>query len=292
MPTPTAPKKRRVNGFERPLDVHQVVSWVAFALLLAAFFGLHTPVRTAPLGIALTVIYTVLAGTVVASAAKCMRVDPRDEGAAPGCPTQRWCSYCAKQVNERSKHCRRCNKCVEVFDHHCPWLNTCIGRHNYAYFLVLLCSVFALLSVQIASGLQVDAPAAVPRARPAHSTGPHLPPSRPACAGLRRVAAGRGGDGISAAGGPWRAIPPRIRHPQRRELPALPRRVARGAAAAPLPCGPDQPWDDHVRVHRGAGARGVGQEGGGGRGVGREGAACEGRRQPTACANPSPERTT
>ena len=150
--------KKRVNGFERPLDVHQVVSWVAFALLLAAFFGLHTPVRTAPLGIALTVIYTVLAATVVASAAKCMRVDPRDEGAAPGCPTQRWCSYCAKQVNERSKHCRRCNKCVEVFDHHCPWLNTCIGRHNYAYFLVLLCSVFALLSVQIASGLQVDAP--------------------------------------------------------------------------------------------------------------------------------------
>ena len=30
----------------------------------------------------------------------------------------------------------------------------------------------------------------------------------------------------------------------------------------------------------------------GGRGLGREGAACEGRRQPTACANPSPERTT
>jgi hypothetical protein len=223
MPTAAIPNsgapKRRVNGFERPLDVHQVVSWVAFALLLAAFFGLHTPVRTAPLGIALTVIYTVLAATVVASAAKCMRVDPRDEGAAPGCPTQRWCSYCAKQVNERSKHCRRCNKCVEVFDHHCPWLNTCIGRHNYAYFLVLLCSVFALLSVQIASGLQVDAPAAVPRARPAHSTGPHLPLviplviSRPASAGLRRVAAGRGGDGIAAAGGLWRAIRPRIRHP-------------------------------------------------------------------------------
>ena len=48
MPTPNA-AKRRVNGFERPLDVHQVVSWVAFALLLAAFFGLHTPVRTARL---------------------------------------------------------------------------------------------------------------------------------------------------------------------------------------------------------------------------------------------------
>ena len=156
VPNAVVPKKRRKNGFERPFDVHQVVSWVAFALLLAAFFGLHTPVRTTPLGITLTVVYAVLAATVVLSADKCMRVDPRDKGAAPGCPTQRWCSYCAKQVNERSKHCRKCNKCVEVFDHHCPWLNTCIGLHNYAYFLLLLGSVFALLSLQIASGLQVD----------------------------------------------------------------------------------------------------------------------------------------
>jgi hypothetical protein len=156
VPNAVVPKKRRKNGFERPFDVHQVVSWVAFALLLAAFFGLHTPVRTTPLGITLTVVYAVLAATVVISADKCTRVDPRDKGAAPGCPTQRWCSYCAKQVNERSKHCRKCNKCVEVFDHHCPWLNTCIGLHNYAYFLLLLGSVFALLSLQIASGLQVD----------------------------------------------------------------------------------------------------------------------------------------
>jgi len=161
MPTAAVPapdvvvaQKRRKNGFERPFDVHQVVSWVAFGLLLAAFFGLHTPVRTTPLGIALTVIYAVLATMVVLSAGKCMCVDPRDKGAAPGVTTQRWCSYCEKQVNDRSKHCRKCNKCVQIFDHHCPWLNTCIGLHNYDYFLWLLCSVFALLSLQIASGLQ------------------------------------------------------------------------------------------------------------------------------------------
>ena len=161
VPNAVVAKKRRTNGFERPFDVHQVVSWVAFALLLAAFFGLHTPMRTTPLGVALTVIYAVLAATVVISADKCMRVDPRDRGAVPGCPAQRWCSYCSKQVNERSKHCRKCNKCVQIFDHHCPWLNTCIGLHNYAYFLVLLCSVFTLLSLQIASGLQVDAAASL-----------------------------------------------------------------------------------------------------------------------------------
>ena len=71
-------------------------------------------------------------------------------------------------------------------------------------------------------------------------------------AGLRRVAAGRGGGGVSA-GGLRRAICPHVRYPQRRELPALPVRVARCAAAAHLPCRPHQSRDDHVRVHRGAG---------------------------------------
>ena len=46
--------------------------------------------------------------------------------------------------------CARCNKCVDTFDHHCPWLNTCVGRKNYHFFLGLLCSVSSLVILQIA----------------------------------------------------------------------------------------------------------------------------------------------
>jgi palmitoyltransferase len=41
-------------------------------------------------------------------------------------------------VNSSSKHCGYCNRCVVSFDHHCKWLNNCIGERNYLLFLVLI----------------------------------------------------------------------------------------------------------------------------------------------------------
>lgn len=43
-------------------------------------------------------------------------------------------------VQPKSKHCRRCDKCVADFDHHCAFLNNCIGSRNYRCFLALLCA--------------------------------------------------------------------------------------------------------------------------------------------------------
>ena len=55
------------------------------------------------------------------------------------------CPDCQVLRTPRSRHCAICNRCVERFDHHCPWLNNCvgIGNHNaFLFFLVFLTLIF------------------------------------------------------------------------------------------------------------------------------------------------------
>ena len=62
----------------------------------------------------------------------------------PG-PDHLWCPFCYDYMHKSSKHCRVCDKCVFGFDHHCKWLNTCIGIGNYRSFLVSIVSAHGFL---------------------------------------------------------------------------------------------------------------------------------------------------
>ena len=48
------------------------------------------------------------------------------------------CKKCLKNKPLRAHHCSICDRCVLKMDHHCPWINNCLGLRNHCYFLLFL----------------------------------------------------------------------------------------------------------------------------------------------------------
>jgi len=129
----------RKNGLHWPLHLFQIISWALFVTFVTFFYALQL-LYTDTAGRAVAgALYGVLVVVCFGGAAAATVTDPADRNIYEAeryhprevVPGHLFCYRCERHVHDTSKHCTLCMKCVDSFDHHCIWLNNCVGKHNY-----------------------------------------------------------------------------------------------------------------------------------------------------------------
>lgn len=57
-----------------------------------------------------------------------------------------FCPECRISTDDKIFHCHICKRCISRYDHHCPWINNCVGAHNVGKFLLFLAAIIFGLS--------------------------------------------------------------------------------------------------------------------------------------------------
>ncbi|CAG9323791.1 unnamed protein product [Blepharisma stoltei] len=143
----------RSHGFSLPLHPVQVFSWIMMLFNIAVVSLVYFPSMNLYSKISFAVLFALSQIFVIFFAFRAIICDPTDpmvhehilkiingERDEPK-GNQAFCTICCCNVSMKTKHCGQCNRCVENFDHHCVWLNNCIGKKNYHNFIKL---IFAL----------------------------------------------------------------------------------------------------------------------------------------------------
>lgn len=162
-------KGRRLHGLQLPLHPLQIFGWLVLLLFGVASYWVLIPAFHAriqgPLYGLITGLYLVhiashLTALLTDPADKELRRVHRNDRIVPEFDRSKHshviengrCHLCnIRTSSNRTKHCSVCNKCVGKFDHHCKWLNHCIGSRNYVAFLMCVVSAVVATLVIVAA---------------------------------------------------------------------------------------------------------------------------------------------
>ncbi|XP_047988757.1 palmitoyltransferase ZDHHC11 [Leguminivora glycinivorella] len=147
--TPRA--QRRLHGLQLPLHYQQVIGWIIFLVTAIINFTILVNIQFQELKIISLTIFIILYVTHIVSHGAALLLDPSEEDLKKlkvnNVPEfdrsihthvieNGRCHLCNIYTSsKKTKHCSICNKCVDHFDHHCKWLNNCVGQRNYAAFI-------------------------------------------------------------------------------------------------------------------------------------------------------------
>ncbi|XP_068178923.1 palmitoyltransferase ZDHHC3-A isoform X4 [Antennarius striatus] len=136
-----------------------VITWMlVFYAEFVVLFVMLLPSKSLTYSIVNGALFNALAFLALASHLRAMCTDP---GAVPkGNATKEYieslqlkpgqvvykCPKCCSIKPDRAHHCSVCKRCIRKMDHHCPWVNNCVGENNQKYF-VLFTMYIALISL-------------------------------------------------------------------------------------------------------------------------------------------------
>jgi palmitoyltransferase ZDHHC1/11 len=163
-------KDRRINGIQFPLHPLQLIGWMTLILFIVSGYILIIPVFQPFIQLPLYTTLTILVIIHIVSHIAALVIDPADielrkistSKVVPEFDRTKHlhviengrCHLCnIKTSSQRTKHCAVCNKCIEKFDHHCKYLNQCVGKRNYIPFLMCVVSAVAAVCVILTAAI-------------------------------------------------------------------------------------------------------------------------------------------
>ncbi|RLN89172.1 hypothetical protein BBJ28_00011351 [Nothophytophthora sp. Chile5] len=146
---------QRHNGFERPFSRDQVISWLGHSISALCFYvaaaglylctgenGVEEENAThsiTTLTLVVVAVHLVDILLLLTAWRSCETIDPAkhaDETLPNG-----WLGVKLRGPRwDKTRYCALCRKAVPGLDHHCTWLQTCIGKANYAQFFTVACT--------------------------------------------------------------------------------------------------------------------------------------------------------
>jgi hypothetical protein len=133
----TSKPKRKVRriGLEGPYSSEQITTWVCQPVFTTIFYVTAVLMVKDPINQAGVLGGYTAAVLIGFTSWLCISlIDPSVDGdKACACP-------CMKITQAQSRYCQVCRKTTVGLDHHCTWLNTCVGKKNYPHFFLVVLS--------------------------------------------------------------------------------------------------------------------------------------------------------